>query len=301
MIHIAIVEDEEMYSKQLNDYVKRYCEESGAAIKVTFFTDGDEIVLNYSGNYDIILMDIQMRFMDGMTAAEKIRQLDNKVIIMFITNMTQYAIRGYQVDALDYMVKPVEYFSFSQKMSKAIERLKTSERRYISITTDNGMKKLDIDEILYVESFGHYLNYETFKGVFQTRGTMKNTEENLNDPKLTEKFSPEQLKEAAKHSYDALKQCCPKGMYYIGIEYECSKNYDLIFYSRQYLKSQSETHQGNSHFLMMRSKPDRETGTHGLPLKGCAIQTPVSPDTAKIPAELFLYHERVAEWTETIP
>ncbi len=120
-----------------------------------------------------------MRFMDGMTAAEKIRQLDNKVIIMFITNMTQYAIRGYQVDALDYMVKPVEYFSFSQKMSKAIERLKTSERRYISITTDNGMKKLDIDEILYVESFGHYLNYETFKGVFQTRGTMKNTEENL--------------------------------------------------------------------------------------------------------------------------
>lgn len=129
----------------------------------------------------------------------------------------------------------------------------------------------------------------------------KNTEENLNDPKLTEKFSPEQLKEAAKHSYDALKQCCPKGMYYIGIEYECSKNYDLIFYSRQYLKSQSETHQGNSHFLMMRSKPDWETGTHGLPLKGCAIQTPVSPDTAKIPAELFLYHERVAEWTETIP
>ena len=99
----------------------------------------------------------------------------------------------------------------------------------------------------------------------------KNTEENLNDPKLAERFSPEQLKEAVKHSYDALEQCCPKGMCYIGIEYECSKNYDLIFYSRQYLKSQSETHQGSSHFLMMRLKPNQETGTHGLPLKGCVI------------------------------
>ncbi len=55
--------------------------------------------------FDIILMDIQMQFMDGMTAAEKIRQMDQKVIIMFITNMIQYAVRGYEVDAMDYVVK----------------------------------------------------------------------------------------------------------------------------------------------------------------------------------------------------
>lgn len=128
----------------------------------------------------------------------------------------------------------------------------------------------------------------------------KNTEEELNNPKLAERFFPEQLKEATKHSHDALEQCCPKGMCYIGIEYECSKNYDLTFYSKQYLKSHPETHHGSSHFLMMRLKPDEETGTHGLPLKGYVMETPVPPDTAKIPAELFLYHERVDEWTETI-
>ncbi len=128
----------------------------------------------------------------------------------------------------------------------------------------------------------------------------KNTEEELNDPKLAERFSPEQLKEAAKHSYDALERCCPKGMCYIGIEYECSKNYGLTFYSKQYLKSRPETHQGSSRFLMMRLKPDQETGSHGLPLKGCVIQTPVPPDTTRIPAELFLYYERVDEWIETI-
>ena len=128
----------------------------------------------------------------------------------------------------------------------------------------------------------------------------KNTEEEWKDPKLAERFSPEQLKEAAKHRHDALEQCCPKGMCYIGIEYECSKNYDLPFHSRQYLKSRPEIHQGSSHFLMMHLKPRQETGTHGLPLKGCVIQTPVPPDTTQIPAELFLYHEKADEWTETI-
>ena len=67
----------------------------------------DGVYENYRGGFDIILMDIQMRFMDGMTTAEKIRQMDQKVIIMFITNMIQYAVRGYEVDAMDYVVKPV--------------------------------------------------------------------------------------------------------------------------------------------------------------------------------------------------
>ena len=128
----------------------------------------------------------------------------------------------------------------------------------------------------------------------------KNTEEELRDPKLAERFSPEQLEEARKHMHDALEQSCPKGMCYIGIEYECSKNYSLVFHSKQYLKSRPETHQGSSHMLMMRLKPDQETGTHGLPLKGCVIQTAVSPDTSKIPAEVFLYYERKNAWTETV-
>ncbi|MCM1086994.1 MAG: hypothetical protein NC419_02480 [Muribaculaceae bacterium] len=128
----------------------------------------------------------------------------------------------------------------------------------------------------------------------------KDTEEEFKNPKLSEKFSPKQLEQARKQMYDTLKQCCPEGMCYIGIEYECSKNYDLIFHSKQHLKSRPETRQGSTYLLMMHLKPDQETGTHGLPLKGCVIQTPVSPNTTAIPAELFLYYERVAEWTETI-
>lgn len=176
MIRLAMVEDEELYIQQLVGYLERYQKESGNEFKVTRFRDGDEIVEDYCGDYDIILLDIQMKFMDGMTAAEKIRKMDQEVIIMFITNMTQYAIRGYEVDALDYMVKPIEYFAFSQKLGRAIERMRHRDRQFISIPIDVGVQKLDIEGIYYIESQGHNLIYKTKKGEFISRGTMKELE-----------------------------------------------------------------------------------------------------------------------------
>lgn len=127
----------------------------------------------------------------------------------------------------------------------------------------------------------------------------KNTEEQFQDPKLAERLSPEQIQTARKITYDTLEQKCPKGMCYIGIEYECSKNLDLVFHSKQYLKSRPESHHGSASFMLLL-KPDKKTGTHGLLLKGCVIQTPFPPDTTKIPAELFLYYERIDEWTEMV-
>lgn len=104
MIHIAIVEDEDIYIRQLTEYMERFKKEFSKEIRLSFFRDVDEIVEKYTADYNIILMDIQMQFMDGMTAAEKIREMDKNVIIMFITNMTSYAVRGYEVDALvNYM------------------------------------------------------------------------------------------------------------------------------------------------------------------------------------------------------
>ncbi len=179
MIRIAIVEDEAAYTKQLTEYIKRFEKEFSKEIKLTFFTDGDEIVEKYTADYDIILMDIQMQFMDGMTAAEKIRQLDKSVIIMFITNMTSYAVRGYEVDALDYIVKPVEYFSFSQKLNRAIERIKKDEEHQILISVESGFRKITLEKLYYVESFGHQLNFITKEGVFTSRVTMTQMESTL--------------------------------------------------------------------------------------------------------------------------
>ena len=131
MIKIAIVEDEAMYAKQLEEFLHQYEKENGEAFDITIYSDGDQIVNKYQSQYDIILMDVEMKFMDGMSAAEEIRKVDTEVVIIFITNMAQYAIRGYAVDALDYVLKPVSYFAFSQRLNRAIGRMKKRETKMI--------------------------------------------------------------------------------------------------------------------------------------------------------------------------
>lgn len=109
--------------------MRQYEKENGEAFDITIYSDGDQIVNKYRSQYDIILMDVEMKFMDGMSAAEEIRKVDTEVVIIFITNMAQYAIRGYAVDALDYVLKPVSYFAFSQRLSRAIGRMKKERQR----------------------------------------------------------------------------------------------------------------------------------------------------------------------------
>lgn len=181
MIQLAIVEDEDAYAEQLTQMVLRYEKEKDVRIHITRYTDGDEIAENYPGGFDMILMDIQMRFMDGMTAAEKIRKVDKEVLIMFITNRTDYAIRGYQVDAIDYVLKPVTYPAFSQKMDRAMERLSRHEGFLVTIATSEGMMRLDVGEIYYVESEGHNLIYHTKRGNLSMRERIQDAEEKLKD------------------------------------------------------------------------------------------------------------------------
>ena len=158
MVKIAIVEDEDLYADQLNEFINKYADESHEIIRQVRFYDGDEIAEKYDGSYDIILMDIQMKFMDGMSAAQEIRKRDRNVIIMFITNRVDYAIRGYEVDALDYIVKPVSYFSFSRKLERAISRIPDKED---------------------AESEGHNLVYHTGQGEYRIRRKMSEAEAEL--------------------------------------------------------------------------------------------------------------------------
>lgn len=124
--------------------------------------------------------------------------------------------------------------------------------------------------------------------------------EHFDDMKYWEHFTEEQLQEAKSHYYEALRQNCPKGMCYLGIEYECSRNIDLKFYSKEFLDSYPETHNGSAAFLVMLLKPDKKTGSHGLPLKGAVIDVPFSPGTTAVPIELLFYMEKTEAWEEWI-
>lgn len=179
MLHIAIVEDENQYAEELEEYVRRYGEETSRQIKVTRYQDGEDLVEEYSGGFDILLMDIQMQFMDGMTAAEKIREKDQEVQIIFITNRNDYAIRGYEVDALDYVLKPVSYYIFAKKLDKALSRIAVKEGALLTVNTREGVRRIKTGDLYYIESEAHNLIYHTSKGDFVTRERMRDAEKAL--------------------------------------------------------------------------------------------------------------------------
>ena len=181
MIRIALVEDDEFYISQLQQYFRDYQMESGEIFDIKVYRDGDGITANYKAQYDIILMDVQMKFVDGITAAEEIRKMDSEVVIIFVTNTPQYAIRGYEVGALDYVVKPVSYFAFTQKLGRAILRLKKRRSNFVTVSIKDGVLRMDVSDIYYIESEGHNLIYHTKNGDYVSSGTMKSAEETFSN------------------------------------------------------------------------------------------------------------------------
>jgi DNA-binding LytR/AlgR family response regulator len=176
---VAIVEDDTAYQEQLQSYLRRYETEKGEHFQMLSYYDGDEIIENYRSDYDLILMDIQMQFTDGMKAAEQIREKDKDVVIIFITNLSAYAMRGYQVEALDYVLKPVTYFSFSERIDRALNRRRNRLTAYFSIPIKGGVKRIDVSDIMYIEVHDHDLIYHLAQETFETRGSMKAAEEML--------------------------------------------------------------------------------------------------------------------------
>ena len=168
MLRFALVDDDPKDRETLQSYLEQYRQESGEAMEVTVYTDGDELVEQYKSQFDLILLDVQMQFLDGMAAAREIRRVDREVIIIFITNMAQYAIQGYAVDALDYVLKPVSYFALSQRLNRAIARLKQRKRTYVAVPVKGGVRKLDTAQIYSV-------------GEVVSTITMRQAEERLSD------------------------------------------------------------------------------------------------------------------------
>ena len=179
MIRIAMVEDEAAVREQLQGYIQRYTRQYGTEFAVTEFSDGVEILDAYRPVYDIVLLDVEMKHLDGMETARRIRALDADVVLIFITNMAQYAIKGYAVGALDYVLKPVPYFAFSQQLQKAVEKVGRHARHYLAVPVEGGLRRLDTVQIYYLESEGHRVHFYTEDGEFTAPGALKTFEEKL--------------------------------------------------------------------------------------------------------------------------
>ena len=177
MYRVAIVEDEEQERQHLTDYLGRYSDQ----FTIDTFASAVEFLTDYKPVYDIVFMDIEMPYVDGMSAAQSLRELDKEVCLVFVTNMAKYAVKGYEVSAFDFIVKPVGYPGFALKLDRVLRHLGARVDKSVLINSGRDKLRIGINDIFFVEIMGHKIVYHTSDGNIQSYGTLKSVEDLLDD------------------------------------------------------------------------------------------------------------------------
>lgn len=157
MISAAIVEDNPTDAKLLRECVERYGTDSGIDFEVTSFSDAISFLDHYKPIYDVVFMDIQMPCCDGLKASKKLREVDETVLLVFVTTLEQYAIKGYEVSALDYIIKPVSYPSMSIKLRRIVRSVEHTDRAQIVLAFGAESIRANVSDICYLEAAEHVI------------------------------------------------------------------------------------------------------------------------------------------------
>ena len=154
---IALVEDSPAEAEVIQEYCKRYSAENSVNIDVKWFPKGETFLRDYQPIYDLVLMDINLPVLNGMDTAARLRRLDSSVALIFITSMARYAIRGYEVEAMDFLLKPVSYPMFSARIQRALRKSSQEQPQTLLINMSDGVYRIASTRIKYVEVTDHYL------------------------------------------------------------------------------------------------------------------------------------------------
>ena len=170
--HVAIVEDDTQDEEQLQSLLARYAEENSLCIDSSIFQNAIVFLTNYQPRFDLIFMDIEMPYLNGMEGAEMLRRIDKTTLLIFTTNLGHMAVKGYEVEAFDFVVKPLQYDSFRLKLKRAVSRLELQSGEKLIISSGGSKICLNTANLYYVEVSDHQLVYHTTEGDFTAYGSM---------------------------------------------------------------------------------------------------------------------------------
>lgn len=175
MFKVVILEDDLPTARELESFLNRYCEEHGISAQMTHFCNAFDFLETYDYKADVVFFDIEMPGLNGMDAAKKLREKDSQVTIVFATNLAQYAIEGYGVNALDFILKPFSYPAMELKFGRIFNELAHSHKQEtITVKTKGNVQILLVADIRYVEIRNHALIYHLSDKTVSTWGSLNN-------------------------------------------------------------------------------------------------------------------------------
>lgn len=180
MLKIAITDDEKIEVSLLEKYVREWAKLNNILVDIHPFYSGEAFELQWEEDktFDILLLDIQMHELDGIGLAKKIRQADQVLKIIFITAVSDFIQDGYDVDAINYLLKPIKKERLFQCLDKANIKIEVSQNNII-VETEDETKKILHSDIIYIEAVSHLLHIHTNKEGLVTRMSLNDMEKLL--------------------------------------------------------------------------------------------------------------------------
>lgn len=159
MFRIAICEDEKAQREYLTKLLGTWQELSEEKVAADTYISAEQFLFETEEktSYDLLLLDIQMGQMNGVELARKVRERDKKVNIVFLTGIKDYAIEGYEVGAVRYLLKPVKEAELFALLDKLCEEAREQEGDYFLFQTGGMIHRVAFSDILYAEADGHFV------------------------------------------------------------------------------------------------------------------------------------------------
>ena len=179
-MRIAYCDDEQVQLDYLAQLVAEWSNKSGVACDFTGYLSAKELLFENPERipFNLLILDIDMQGMDGMELARDIRKRDKSVPILFLTNRKEYVFEGYEVNALRYLLKPINEEKLTPILSGLVLEA-AEEKRYLIETIDGENRKIALQDILFVEAKGHYVHLHTIEGDFSYKKPISELEKEI--------------------------------------------------------------------------------------------------------------------------